>query len=49
VPFRISFRERFAYYLVTPEATAQRGPAVALRQWLFTEAAETEAFCREHC
>lgn len=49
VPFRISFRERFAYYLVTPEATAQRAPAVALRQWLFTEAAETEAFCREHC
>jgi LysR family transcriptional regulator, glycine cleavage system transcriptional activator len=49
VPFRISFRERFAYYLVTPEATAQRTPAVALRQWLFTEAAETEAFCREHC
>ena len=49
VPFRISFRERFAYYLVTPEATAQRAPAVALRQWLFTEAAETEAFCQTYC
>jgi LysR family glycine cleavage system transcriptional activator len=49
VPFRISFRERFAYYLVAPDATAQRAPVVALRQWLFAEAAETEAFCQAHC
>jgi LysR family glycine cleavage system transcriptional activator len=49
VPFRISFRERFAYYLVAPDATAQRAPVVALRQWLFAEAASTEAFCQENC
>lgn len=49
VPFRISFRERFAYYLVVPDATAQRAPVVALRQWLFAEAAETESFCQAHC
>ncbi len=49
VPFKISFRERFAYYRVAPDATAQRAPVVALRQWLFAEAAETEAFCQAHC
>jgi LysR family glycine cleavage system transcriptional activator len=49
VPFRISFRERFAYFLVAPEATAQRSPVVALRQWLFAEAAVTEAFCQANC
>jgi LysR family glycine cleavage system transcriptional activator len=49
VPFGISFRERLAYYLVTPDAIAQRAPVVALRQWLFAEAAVTETFCQTNC
>lgn len=49
VPFRISFRERFAYYLVAPEAIAGRAPVVALRHWLFAEAALTDAFCQANC
>lgn len=49
VPFKWTFRERFAYYLVAPDAVAQRPPVAALRSWLLAEAAQTEAFCAAHC
>ena len=37
-PFDIAVGQKFAYYLVTPKATAQRPAVVAFRQWLLQEA-----------
>ncbi|MDD5028407.1 MAG: LysR substrate-binding domain-containing protein, partial [Rhodoferax sp.] len=37
-PFDIAVGQQYAYYLVTPKATAQRPVVVAFRQWLMREA-----------
>jgi len=37
-PFDIAVAQQYAYYLVTPKATAQRPAVVAFRQWLLQEA-----------
>lgn len=37
-PFDIAVGQKFAYYLVTPQATAHRPAVVAFRQWLLEEA-----------
>ena len=37
VPFDISVRRRFAYYVVTPEAVAGLAPVAAFRAWLLDE------------
>ncbi|MCC4117402.1 transcriptional regulator GcvA [Aromatoleum toluclasticum] len=38
VPFGISLRRRFAYYIVTPQAAVPRPNVVAFREWLLDEA-----------
>ena len=38
VPFGISLRRRFAYYIVTPQAVAPRANVAAFRDWLLDEA-----------
>ena len=38
VPFGISLRRRFAYYIVTPEAVTPRFQVAAFREWLLDEA-----------
>lgn len=42
-PFDISLPATFAYYLVCPEANAERPKIVAFRDWLLAEAAPDEA------
>lgn len=38
VPFGISLRRRFAYYIVTPQAVVPRANVAAFREWLLDEA-----------
>lgn len=38
VPFGISLRRRFAYYIVTPQAAVPRPNVAAFREWLLDEA-----------
>lgn len=40
MPFDIAVPSRYAYYLVCPEATAERPAVAAFRNWLLAEAAE---------
>ena len=40
-PFELSLPASFAYYIVCPEATAERPKIVAFRAWLIEEAGET--------
>jgi LysR family glycine cleavage system transcriptional activator len=39
IPFDLSLPLSFAYYVVAPEATADRPKVVAFRDWLLAEAA----------
>jgi len=41
-PFDISVAQTFAYYLVTPKATANRTAVLAFRQWLLQQAMAEE-------
>ncbi|MCZ6472787.1 MAG: hypothetical protein O6934_05045, partial [SAR324 cluster bacterium] len=37
-PFALNLSERFAYFLVCPEATVDRPKIVAFREWILAEA-----------
>jgi LysR family glycine cleavage system transcriptional activator len=42
-PFDLPLDEQYAYYFVTPEATADQPKIAAFRDWLLAEAAREEA------
>ncbi|MFQ5959103.1 MAG: LysR substrate-binding domain-containing protein, partial [Alphaproteobacteria bacterium] len=41
-PFDVSLPAEYAYYVVCPEATAERPKIAAFREWLFSEVARDE-------
>ncbi|MCH7930192.1 MAG: hypothetical protein IIA01_06790, partial [Proteobacteria bacterium] len=41
-PFDISLPAEYAYYVVCPEATAERPKIAAFREWVLAEAARGE-------